>query len=426
MIYPKRRLVVTLHNRPYLRVQVACVLLFYCVVGYPAYGVEIQLPGINIDQLLSIHTAKKYIPPAGGTHLDTMLEGYPFPPGIIEEQVSVVLSEQSAMSLSDTDESAELDGIYRDISNKQYARFTARSNMDPSRILLKPEEVGLSSNLSNELSPGDMARALLVKLSRDAFRIANAHHNGRTREATTCLCVVLRDEEQRPKKLVFHNSTGKMLPSMWNKADDLAYGIRNAYLAHAEAQFIDFLLYRARQREDEIKNTGQAKHPCYTHILGMGCSRKHCPECDVLFKLFLGTRYHIRTAAMGVLPGEQNPPTLEAYTQENGEDCMRVTTPAQIFQVMHQEGAVREGGNRSVNYRLSDRLQASIREKSALTHLNFSAPRFHIRSHVSSTEEQATIQEQEKDLAINDEYEPDTELATTSSERKKRRTTSSP
>ena len=257
-----------------LRIPTACTFLLCCIFGYPACGVEIALPGIKIDQLLHAHTAGAHSPPRGVAHLNTLLQGYFFPAAHIEEQVSVVLTEEIELDLSDTDESAnskEQVGL-----NKKHVHFTSRYSTDPSRIHLKPSESGLVSEPPHNEPPGVMAKALRVKLSRDALHIANAHHNSRTREATTCLCVVLRDEEKRVKKLVFHNGTGQMLPSMRKEVNALAYGIRNAHLAHAEAQFIDFLLYRARQRTKEVKNNNKPKHPQYTHILGMGCSRKHC------------------------------------------------------------------------------------------------------------------------------------------------------
>ena len=121
-------------------------------------------------------------------------------------------------------------------------------------------------------------------------------------------------------------------------------------------------------------------------------------------KLFLGDRYYPYTSAMSKLPMEKQDlenPTLEAYT-EDGEDCMRVTVPTQVqsFKVVHQKEAIRAGGNRSANYRLSERLQVWIRDKSVLPHLDFSAPRFHGLGHVVLNPE-----EQEGDMHIAGEYQ---------------------
>lgn len=62
------------------------------------------------------------------------------------------------------------------------------------------------------------------------------------------------------KKFVFHNG-GNVLPKLFGeKTHELAYDVIKAYQAHAEGQFIQFLL-------------------------GSKC---HCAECDVLFTLLLG------------------------------------------------------------------------------------------------------------------------------------------
>jgi hypothetical protein len=82
------------------------------------------------------------------------------------------------------------------------------------------------------------------------------------------------------------------------QAESMNYGIRNVHRAHAEAQFLDFLLYRVRERAREESATEKTKHLRYTHILGMGCSRQHCQECNALLKLFLGKNYYPYTAAM--------------------------------------------------------------------------------------------------------------------------------
>jgi hypothetical protein len=133
-----------------------------------------------------------------------------------------------------------------------------------SEITDSEEQASWNSNLSS-------------KLAKDAFRIANAHGHRRTRESTTCLCVTLRDEKKYAKKFVFHNGSDKMKDSMANVAHTLCYSIRTGYQAHAEVEFIEFLLHRSKQNKNR-----------YTHILGMGCSRPHCEECDCQFKLYLG------------------------------------------------------------------------------------------------------------------------------------------
>ena len=400
-----------MHSRLRAYTIVACSFCY--IICFPACGVEIQLPGINIDRLLVSHAVGSYTPTERAEHLDALLKGYPFPTEHIDEQVLVNLIEKDSMDFSDTDESE--DHKDRILSNMQSARYICSSSTNTAKIRLRPSELGLKEDVPPDKSPAAIAKALRVKLSRDALLIASTHHNSRTREATTCLCVVLRDEKNATKKLVFHNGTGKIPPSMRKAAEHLTYGVRNAYLAHAEAQFMDFLLYRARQRTDEIIRHQHPKHPRYTHILGMGCSRKHCQECDTLLKLFLGTSYYACTSAMSRVPMKEQQdllPTLESKTQDN-EAYMLVSIPAQVqsFQVVHQEEAVRSGSHRSINYRMSDRIQTAIRNKSNLTNLDFSAPRFHGRGHIpgAAAAMSSLIQANEDDIQIDGEYEIDDE-----------------
>jgi len=71
-----------------------------------------------------------------------------------------------------------------------------------------------------------------------------------------------------------------MAPALRNKAHALEYDVIQGKQSHAEGQLIQFLLDRHRKRPG-----------WYTHILGLGCSRPICAECDHLFKLFLGEDY---------------------------------------------------------------------------------------------------------------------------------------
>jgi hypothetical protein len=392
-------------------------LLLFVVLAYESRGVELSLRGLNVEHLLppdapNLRTA--VLADAEATHLDGMLRSLTFPGATTDEKVPTVLTEEPTEH-SDTDESME-EEKRRDGKELDYSRLTSRHSGDRSKIRLRPSEIDQGQR------PNRITEDLCRKLARDAFCIANAHPNARTREATTCLCVVLRDEEQSAKKLVFHNGTNEMQRSMRNKAKELRYGIRNAHLAHAEAQFMDFLLYRAKQREDEIRDNREATHPRYTHILGMGCSIKHCQECDVLCKLFLGEGYIAYTSALNQANSNELIPIIDTEPQEE-EVVLTMTLPAQKYQVVFQAAAVRSGGERrSTNYRLSDRLQEFIRAKSALA-LTFSALRFSGLAHV---EQAAAQEEEEKDINIDGEYESDAEVVETLSADKKRKATSSP
>ncbi len=346
------------------------ILLIIWVSRLPTHGVEIKLPGLNIEQIVSPNAIEPNVAiPENATHLDDMLRYYSFPASIIDDQVAANLTEQPAQ-LSDTDESIE-DGK---IAVKIPKKFTSKFSIDQSKTLLKPSEV------DDNQAPDQITKDLCRKLAQDAFRIANAHKSARTREATTCLCVLLRDEEQYVKKLVFHNSTREMQPSMRKKVDDLGYGIRNAYLAHAEIQLIDFLTHRAQQRANEV-TTGQATKPKYTHILGMGCSKKHCQECNPVCKLFLGKDYAQFTAAPEKADDEASMPIIEALGQEHEAD-LQMTIPAttQDFKIVWQEDTIRSGSNRSANYRLPGTMQQRIQGKSGLT-LDFTDARFNPTGH---------------------------------------------
>ena len=90
-----------------------------------------------------------------------------------------------------------------------------------------------------------------------------------------------------------------MEPNHRHKACELGYDVIQADPSHAEGQFLQFLYKRMSQ------NPG-----LYTHIVGMGCSRRHCCECDSALKLCLGKNYSYVTAAaqqqqVGSSPSEE-------------------------------------------------------------------------------------------------------------------------
>lgn len=343
------------------------------VLGLSTHGAEVNLSGLNIEQILSPSIIGSNIEvPENTVHLDVMLRHYPFSTSIIDDQVAANLIEHP-LALSDTDESTE-DKI-QNMSQGITVKFASKFSVDQSQVPLKASEIDHSQ------SPDQIARDLCRKLAQDAFHIANAHKSARTREATTCLCVVLRDGRKRAKKLVFHNSTGEMQASMRQKANDLGYGIRNAHLAHAEVQLIDFLAHRTQQRADEMTTTGLDTKPKYTHILGMGCSKKHCQECNIVCKLFLGKDYAKFTAAPEKADDEASMPVIEALGQEHKAD-LRMTIPAttQDFKIVWQKDAIRSGSSRSANYRLPGTMQQRIQGKSGLT-LDFTDARFNLIGH---------------------------------------------
>jgi hypothetical protein len=143
---------------------------------------------------------------------------------------------------------------------------------------------------------------LCIKLANDALDIASQHPSVYTRDAMTCFCVVLIDKHRHAKKFVFHNQKDSLPEAISDRAEELGYDIINAEQAHAEGEFMQFLL---RQKQEAPNR--------YTHILGMGCSRLHCSECDLLFKILLGQDYHNFTASMCVVAKSKNLPTVERH-----------------------------------------------------------------------------------------------------------------
>lgn len=112
------------------------------------------------------------------------------------------------------------------------------------------------------------------QLAADALDIVNSSLQKNERELTTCLCVTLRNNNGTIKKLAFHSGESAMLAPMYSEANRKNYDVIQAERSHAEGQMIQFLLNNATE---------------YTHIVGIGCSRLYCPECDIMFGLLLGS-----------------------------------------------------------------------------------------------------------------------------------------
>ena len=130
-------------------------------------------------------------------------------------------------------------------------------------------------NLRDPLSPIDLAKD--TKLIERAA-ISQGH--------LTIFCVALRDKYGNIKKFAFSNST--LMPQRCREqAESLGYAVIKARQSHAEGQFLQFLYQRKVQHLH-----------LYTHLVGMGCSRLHCPECDALFNRCFGENYKELTAAI--------------------------------------------------------------------------------------------------------------------------------
>ncbi len=315
-----------------------------------------EVTGLDIQKI----TASLYSPGSiylipSVKHLDE-LSAYAYFPRVQSCKVTVSFEENNGDNLessSDTDEEGWREND-KEGENSEWISFalnTPPTESDSKRgYLLRENELNVEEEFTHNLCE---------KLARDACHIANAHTSAITRNLTTCLCVVLRDTDGRAKKFVFHNGKDKMNTTMAQKAKALKYAIRTGYQAHAEAAFIQFLLQREQQNSER-----------YTHILGMGCSRRHCQECDYLMKLSLGKHYHSFTAAMceeALLPVVTN--------VEDGCDIR----PKEHAALVHENYAVKTDGRRSDRYYLPKVLKEYICQKVALA-LDFSSDRFSIKN----------------------------------------------
>ncbi len=188
--------------------------------------------------------------------------------------------------LSDVDTDDE--GAHEDI--KRLRKIPVTKNTRPYNRSRHP---GQAKNTEDYDPTGNYVKAefapekLRTQLSQGALDIVKALNNSESEKHTTCLCIALRDQHERVKKFVFHNGDRVMSPVMRTKARELGYDVIQTDRSHAEGQFMQFLLYRHKQRPG-----------LYTHIMGMGCSRPHCSKCDHIFKTLLGSKYHEFTASV--------------------------------------------------------------------------------------------------------------------------------
>lgn len=191
--------------------------------------------------------------------------------------------------------------------------------------------------IENNVSPEDLQskEKLLTKLSKDALIILEEALT-ESKNRTVIFCVVLKDINNHLKKFAFYNGENPMPLSMRNKAEELGYDVIKAGQTHAEGQFLQFLLARATKLNH------------YTHIVGMGCSKKHCAECDALMCLLLGNNYYAVTSSVNHDKGRSdNKPTSdniffdEDIQENNGEIVVTLQYIKTVgFHVVLQKAAV--------------------------------------------------------------------------------------
>jgi hypothetical protein len=214
------------------------------------------------------------------------------------------------------------------------------------------------------------AIALPTQLSLDARVILEAEPNERSKNSTAIFCVVLRDKYGFLKKFVFHNGKEAMSGPVRAKAHELGYDIIQAEQSHAEGQFLQFLYKRNAER-----------HGHYTHIVGMGCSKKHCGECDSLLALFLGPNYHDITASVShsKAKADTNPKHTATYHKLNKEAGITINLSyirEVDFCIVTQKEAVDAPTERYSRYYLPEPIKEAIKVLTGNDDLDLSAARF--------------------------------------------------
>jgi hypothetical protein len=214
------------------------------------------------------------------------------------------------------------------------------------------------------------ATNLPTQLSLDARVILEAESNPRSKNSTAIFCIVLRDKYGYLKRFAFHNHKDPMSGAIRSKAQELGYDIIQAEQSHAEGQFLQFLYKR---------NNARPGH--YTHIVGMGCSKKHCIECDALLRLFLGPNYHDITASVNHKQEKDNtnPKHISTYhTLKNQADMsMKLSYIREVdFHVVQKQDAVDATTAMYNRYYLPDFLKDAIKNLTGNRTLDLSAERF--------------------------------------------------
>ncbi len=97
---------------------------------------------------------------------------------------------------------------------------------------------------------------------------------------STIFCAWIEDCHGCVKRFAFCSGEGLMVPAYRQATERLGYDVVKTGGGHAEMQFLQFLYKRHVDRPG-----------LYTNIVAMGCTQRHCKECDCVLKLVLGPRY---------------------------------------------------------------------------------------------------------------------------------------
>ena len=237
----------------------------------------LKLPGLWQELVTAENARQAYILQYDGDliALLTSTQGaFPLQNNIEEvSRTTLVLDARQGEGFSDSDQEQERNTKKRRVYNVQKQDHAATA---------------ASSLVGNYAT--DIDSALPTRLAEDARRILAAIQGQAYSGHNTLLCVSLKDRNHRIKKFMFAN-TGIPERKLRKAAGTLDYHSYRTDESHAEGAFIQKLW------QDSAKSEAALDRQHYTHLVGMGCSRRHCKECNAVLKRVLGGDYEQVTAA---------------------------------------------------------------------------------------------------------------------------------
>ncbi len=365
----------------------SCWSLLY-TSAYLAQGVNISVSGIDLAKLLEANSkniTEEVKIDNKALHIHEMLKKYPWPEASFDTTEVDILDMDAPYSDTDDSVSSQLTAnkkkrFYRRTKNLQANKRQGGIQFDNLEVTyVKLSDINLQDG-----TPEEITKKIGHYLSERATRIVRGAGSEKAAERTTCFCVMLRDKHKRIKQLVFHNLENYLPSTMHNTAVGMGIGMRGSEKMHAEASFLGFLLHRAEKKEH-----------AYTHVLGMGYSKKHCQECNALLKLFLGNNYHVATSAAVGSSQEKSAFTVASRSKSGSKTH---------FEIEYAKDAIRTTEKPSKKFLLSDDLKKHIRSKHGLSALPIDTERF--RNEESSgmnkdTKPPATKRHKKRSLAAN-------------------------
>ena len=210
---------------------------------------------------------------------------------------------------------------------------------------------------AGNVSPLPQSLVRDAKVIEEAFISQSDEEVAISQDPITILCVALRDTYGNIKKFAFSNS--ELMPrGFLEQAEELDYAVIKAGHAQAEGQFLQFLYERQEQYTK-----------LYTHLVAMGCSRPHCPECHALLNRCFGKEYQDITTAISSTDVVQVD-LASALSSSDGENEFKIEIDKKLqCTVVQAASAVRKSHQLSDRYYLANKLQTVIE---SLTNLKLS------------------------------------------------------